>query len=183
VGKSPPVRLTHPSLVFTCSIHLFGPPRPACSAAVHGATARRRAAQSALGPGETSRWGARVLTTPARAQPLASARRGYLVSRSASCGGAAGVRLLRQKNRRDGRLSDSSRRRRAHGLGVVQEHRTRAHSSASSQPLHHSPRRDSRIHSRSMHGDGGAQEHERLRSSLRRGTAVLRHNGQHPGKI
>jgi hypothetical protein len=35
---------------------------------------------------------------------------------------------------------------------------------------------------RSSHGDGGAQEHERPRSSIRRGTAVLRLDGQHPGK-
>jgi hypothetical protein len=33
----------------------------------------------------------------------------------------------------------------------------------------------------SSHGDGGAQEHERLRSPLRRGMAVLRLDGQHPG--
>jgi hypothetical protein len=36
---------------------------------------------------------------------------------------------------------------------------------------------------RSSHGDGGAQEHERPRSSIRRGTTVLRLEGQHPGKI
>jgi hypothetical protein len=36
---------------------------------------------------------------------------------------------------------------------------------------------------RSSHGDGGAQEHERLRSSIRRGTTVLRLEGQHPGMI
>jgi hypothetical protein len=36
---------------------------------------------------------------------------------------------------------------------------------------------------RSSHGDGGAQEHERLRSSIHRGTAVLRLEGQHPGKF
>jgi hypothetical protein len=35
---------------------------------------------------------------------------------------------------------------------------------------------------RSSHGDGGAQEHERPRSSIRRGTTVLRLDGQHPGK-
>jgi hypothetical protein len=33
----------------------------------------------------------------------------------------------------------------------------------------------------SSHGDGGAQEHERLRSPLHRGTAVLRLEGPHPG--
>jgi hypothetical protein len=35
---------------------------------------------------------------------------------------------------------------------------------------------------RSSHSDGGAQEHERPRSSIRRGTVVLRLDGQHPGK-
>jgi hypothetical protein len=39
-----------------------------------------------------------------------------------------------------------------------------------------------RDHVRSSHGDGGAQGHERPRSSIRRGTAVLRLDGQHPGK-
>jgi hypothetical protein len=33
----------------------------------------------------------------------------------------------------------------------------------------------------SSHGDGDTQEHERLRSPLRRGTTVLRLDGQHPG--
>jgi hypothetical protein len=36
---------------------------------------------------------------------------------------------------------------------------------------------------RSSHGNGGAQEHEWLRSSIRRGAAVLRLEGQHPGKF
>jgi hypothetical protein len=39
-----------------------------------------------------------------------------------------------------------------------------------------------RDHVHSSHGDGGAQEHERSRSSIRRGTAVLRLDGQHPGR-
>jgi hypothetical protein len=152
-------------------------------AAVHGATAWRRAAQPALSPGETSRWGVRVLTPPARAQPLASTQRGYLASRSASFGSAAGVRLLQQKNRRDARLSDTTQRRRAHGLRVVQVHRSRAHGGARSLALHHSPRRDGRNLTHSSHGDCGTQEHEQLRSSIHRDTAVLRHEGQHPGKI
>jgi hypothetical protein len=183
VAKGPPVRLAHAAPGFTKLIHAFGPPRPACNSTVHSATTRRHAAQPALSPGETSRWGARVLTSPARAQPLESAQRGYLPSRNASRGGAAGVRLLQQKIRRDDRLSDTSRRRRAHGLGVVQEHRTRAHGGASSPPLHHSPRRDGQNLTRSSHVDGGAQEHERLKSSICRGTTVLRHEGQHPGNI
>jgi hypothetical protein len=51
------------------------------------------------------------------------------------------------------------------------------------QSLHKKPRHDGRSQTLSSHGDGGAQEDERLRSPLRRGTAVLRLDGQHPGMI
>jgi hypothetical protein len=48
--------------------------------------------------------------------------------------------------------------------------------------LHKRTRLDGWTHTPSSHGDGGAQEHRRLRSSLRRGTAILRRDGQQPGK-
>jgi hypothetical protein len=43
-------------------------------------------------------------------------------------------------------------------------------------------RLDGRTHIPSSHGDSGAQEHRRLRSSRRRGAAILRRDGQQPGK-
>jgi hypothetical protein len=90
VAKGSPVRLAFASLLYTRSSQACGPLRSAHNAVVHGATARRRAVRSALGPGVTSCWGARASTALARARPWASARRSYVVPRSATCGGAAG---------------------------------------------------------------------------------------------
>jgi hypothetical protein len=48
--------------------------------------------------------------------------------------------------------------------------------------LHKRTRLDGRTLIPSSHGDSGAQEHRRLRSSLRRGTAILQRDGQQPGE-
>jgi hypothetical protein len=155
-----PRRCTH------VQVKHVGPLRLERSVVGHSATARRRAVRSALGPVVTSRWGARASTALACTQPWASARRSYLVPRSATCGGAAGFtfpateKLGATAGTQIHRVTSAS-----HGHGVVQEHSTRGDDGASTQSLHKSPRRDGRSHARSSHGNGGAQEHERLKSS------------------
>jgi hypothetical protein len=148
-------RCTH--VRFKC----LGPPTPARSAAVHDAAARCRAVRSALGPGVTSRWGARSFTAPARARPQASARHSYLVPRSATCGGAAGCSFP-TKTRRGGRLTESPRDvGECMDLGL-----SRSTAREGTAVLAHSP--CTKVHGATAdptHGDGGAQEYQRLRSS------------------
>jgi hypothetical protein len=63
------------------------------------------------------------------------------------------------------------------------EHTTSRLGVATERGLHKYSTARRRNLTRSSHGDGGALEHERLRSSIRRGTTVLRLEGQHPGKF
>jgi hypothetical protein len=160
----------------------LGPPRTARSTVVHGATARRRAVRSALGPGVTSRWGARAFTAPAHARPQASARRSYLVPRSATCGGAAGCSFP-AKTRRNGRLTESPRDvGECMDLGL-----SRSTAREGTAALAHSP--CTKVHGATAdptHGTRTATAALKSTSGsgapARRGTAVLRREGRHPGK-